>query len=188
MLTAAGTNAPSGNPIANLSGLQESKGIEVNVAYQPRPHWQIQVGYTYIDARVKTSTTATLPGAVLDNAPHNAGNFWTRYNFPAGRFKGLGFGYGLVYAGARQAIITNVPTTITINPATRAVTATGRLELPSFARSDLALYYKHGRLDYAVNVGNLFDHAYLSGAIPADATRLKPGDPRKLTFSVKWDL
>jgi len=188
VLTGTGTTSPTGSPIANLSGLQESKGVEVNVAYQPKPYWQIQVGYTYIDARVKTSTTAILPGALLDNTPRNAGNLWTRYNVPKGPFKGLGFGYGFIYSGQRQAIITNVPTTITINPITRAVTATGRLELPGFSRSDLAVYYRRGRLDYAVNVGNIFDRRFIAGAIPADATRLKPGDPRKITFSVKLDL
>lgn len=188
VLTATGTNAPSGNPIANLSGLQEGKGVEATVAYQPLPHWQVQIGYTYIDARVKTSTTVTLPGALLDNSPHNAGNLWTRYNVPKGQLKGLGIGFGLVYAGVRQAIITNIPTTITVNATTRAVIATGRLELPGFTRSDLAVYYRRGRLDYALNVGNLLDRTYVSGAIPADATRLKAGDPRKLTFSVKVDL
>ena len=188
VLTGTGTNSPTGNPIANLSGLQESKGIEANVAYQPRPHWQVQIGYTYIDARVKTSATAILVGALLDNTPHHAANFWTRYNFPAGRLKGLGLGAGAVYAGARQAIITNVPTTITINPTTRAVTATGRLELPGYTRGDLAVYYRTGRLDYALNMVNVFDRTYVSGAIPADATRLKAGDPRKLTFSVRLDL
>ena len=188
VLTATGTNAPSGNPIANLSGLQESAGLEGNVAYQPLPHWQIQLGYTYIDARVKTSTAAILPGALLDNTPHNAGNLWTRYNIPSGRFQGFGFGYGFIYAGARQAIITNVPTTITINPVTNAVTATGRLQLPGYARSDFGFYYRHHRFDYALNISNIFDHAYISGAIPAEASRLKPGDPRKITLSVKLDL
>lgn len=188
VLTATGTNSPTGNPISNLSGLQQSQGVEANVAYQPLPNWQIQLGYTYIDARVKTSTTAILVGALLDNTPHHAGNFWTRYNVPSGRFKGLGIGTGVIYAGARQAIITNVPTTITINPTTRAVTATGRLELPGFTRSDLAVYYRRGRLDYALNLANVFDRTYITGAIPADATRLKAGDPRKLTFSVRLDL
>ena len=188
VLTGTGTTSPTGSPIANLSGLQESKGVEANAAYQPMPHWQIQVGYTYIDARVKTSTTVTLPGALLDNTPHNAGNIWTRYNVPAGRLKGLGFGAGAVYAGVRQAIITNVPRTITINPTTRAVAATGRLELPGYTRGDLAVYYRTGRFDYALNAVNIFDRTYISGAIPADATRLKAGDPRKLTLSVRYDL
>jgi len=187
VLTATGTTSATGNPIANLSGLQESKGIEANVAYQPLPNWQVQVGYTYIDARVKTSTTVTLPGALLDNTPHHAGNLWTRYNIPKGTFKGLGYGLGVIYAGARQAIITNVPRTITINPTTRAVTATGRLELPGFTRTDLAVYYKRGRIDYAINVSNMLDRSYIAGAIPADATRLKAGDPRKVSFSVKYD-
>jgi len=122
------------------------------------------------------------------HTPHHAGNLWTRYNAPSGRFKGLGIGTGVIYAGARQAIITNVPTTITINPTTRAVTATGRLELPGFTRNDLAVYYRRDRLDYALNLANVFDRTYITGAIPADATRLKAGDPRKLTFSVRLDL
>lgn len=88
----------------------------------------------------------------------------------------------------RQAIITNIPTTITVNATTRAVIATGRLELPGFTRSDLAVCYRRGRLDYALNVGSLLDRTYVSGAIPAVATRLTAGDPRKLTFSVKFDL
>jgi outer membrane receptor for ferric coprogen and ferric-rhodotorulic acid len=67
------------------------------------------------------------------------------------------------------------------------VTATGRLELPGFTRTDLAVYYKRGRVDYAINVSNMLDRSYIAGAIPADATRLKAGDPRKVSFSVKYD-
>lgn len=188
VLTGTGTNAPSGNPIANLSGLQEAQGLEVNVAYLPKPYWQIQMGYTYIDARVKTSTTTTLPGALLDNTPRNSGNLFTRYNIPAGRLKGLGFGLGVISAGARQAIITNVPRTITVNTTTGAVTATGQLKLPGYTRTDLGFYYKRGHFDYALNIGNIFDRTYIAGAIPADATRLNPGDPRKITFSIRYDL
>lgn len=188
VLTATGTTSPTGNPIANLSGLQEAKGVEVSVSYLPKPYWQIQAGYTYIDAKVKTSTTATLPGARLDNTPKHSGNLFTRYNLPEGRFKGLGFGLGVIYAGERQAIITNVVRTVTVNATTGIATVTGPLALPGYTRVDVGLYYKRGRFDYALNVGNLFDETYISGAIPADATRLSPGDPRKITFSIRYNL
>lgn len=188
VLTATGTTSPTGNPIANLSGLQEAKGVEVSVSYLPKPYWQIQAGYTYIDAKVKTSTTATLPGARLDNTPKHSGNLFTRYNLPDGRFKGLGFGLGVIHAGERQAIITNVVRTVTVNATTGIATVTGPLALPGYTRVDVGLYYKRGRFDYALNVGNLFDETYISGAIPADATRLSPGDPRKITFSIRYDL
>ena len=174
VLTATGRNAPSGNPIANLSGLQQSKGLEFNVAYLPQPYWQIQIGYTAIDARVKESITSTIVGALLDNTPHNSGNLWTRYNIPAGSLKGLGFGGGLIYTGKRQGIITNV--------------STGRLEEPSYTRADLGLYYRRGRYDYAVNTQNLFDRTYVAGILPGDATRINPGEPRKISFSVRADF
>lgn len=188
VLTGTGTTSPTGSPIANLSGLQESKGVELSVAYLPVPHWQIQAGYTYIDAKVKTSTTATLPGARLDNTPRNAGNLFTRYNLPAGRLKGLGLSLGVIYVGDRQAIITNVARTVTVNPTTGIATVTGPLVLPGYTRVDAGIYYKRGRFDYALNIGNAFDETYISGAIPADATRLSPGEPRKITLSIKFDL
>jgi iron complex outermembrane recepter protein len=174
VLTASGTNTPAGNPISNLSGLQESQGVELGVAYLPVPNWQVQIGYTYIDARVKASTTTTIVGAQLDNTSHNSGNLWTRYNVPRGALKGLGFGLGAVYAGRRQAIITNVPAS--------------RLQLPSYTRIDFGIYYRTRRIDYALNASNLFDRTYVVGAIPGGPERLSPGDPRKLTFSVRLDL
>ncbi|WP_415909004.1 TonB-dependent siderophore receptor [Oleiharenicola sp. Vm1] len=172
VLTSTGKTAPSGNTIANLSGLQESRGVEVSGAWLPKPYWQVQFGYTYIDATVKTSTTATLPGALLDNTPHHGASLWTRYNVPTGKLKGLGFGFGAVYAGKRQAIITNV--------------ATARLELPGYTRADVSAYYRTKHFDYALNVGNVFDRTYLAGAMPGGADRLNPGEPRKITFSVRY--
>ena len=188
VLTATGTTSPTGSPIANLSGLQQAKGVEVSMAYLPRPYWQIQIGYTYIDAKVKTSTTATLPGALLDNTPRHSGNLFTRYNLPEGRGKGLGFGLGVIRVGERQAIITNVARTVTVNATTGIATVTGPLALPGYTRIDAGIYYKRGRFDYALNVGNIFDKTYIAGAIPADATRLSPGEPRKITLSIRFDL
>ena len=171
VLTATGTTSPSGNAIANLSGLQRSKGVEVNVAYLPKPNWQVQLGYTYIDARVITSTTATIVGALLDNTPHNAGSLWTRYNFTQGNLKGLGLGLGVINTGRRQAIITN-------NPA-------ARFELPGYTRADIGLYYVTRRIDYALNVSNVTDKTYIAGALPGGADRINPGEPRRLTFSAR---
>jgi iron complex outermembrane recepter protein len=174
VLTGTGTTSPTGNPIANLSGLQQSKGVEFEVAYLPVPHWQIQAGYTYIDARVKKSTTATLVGALLDNTPHNAGNLWTRYNFPTGPLRGFGVGLGVIYVGQRQAIITNV--------------ATARFELPSYTRADFALFFRAKQYDLALNVQNALDRTYIAGALPGGADRINPGDPRKITLSARYNF
>ncbi len=174
VLVGTGTTTPTGNAIAILSGLQQSRGVEVNVSYLPQPNWQVQAGYTYIDARVKSSPTATIVGALLDNTPHNAASLWTRYNFTQERLKGLGLGLGFVYTGMRQAIITNVPT--------------ARFQLPSYTRTDVGVYYRRGHFDYALNVTNLFDRTYIAGAFPGGADRINPGDPRRLSLSIRYDL
>lgn len=173
VLTATGTTSSTGNAIANLSGLQQSKGFELELAYLPKPYWQVQVGYTYIDAKVITSTTASIVGARLDSTPHHSGSLWTRYNFPSGGLKGLGLGLGTIWVGSdREAVITNV--------------ATSRLTLPGYARTDVGLYYKYKRYDLAVNVANVFDRAYLAGAFPGGPDRINPGEPRKVTFSARY--
>lgn len=175
VLTTTGTTAPSGNTIANLSGLQQSKGFEVDVAYLPQPHWQILVGYTYIDAKVKSSTTASIVGARLDSTPHHSGSLWTRYNVPDGALKGLGAGLGVIYVGGdREVVVTNVEA--------------NRVQLPGYTRIDLGLYYKFRSYDLALNVANLFDRTYIAGAMPGGVDRINPGEPRKVTLSARYSF
>jgi iron complex outermembrane receptor protein len=171
VLEGVGITSPDGRSVMRLIGEQQSKGIEVEATYLPRPHWQLQLGYTYIDATVTSTTTVTDIGARLSNVARNSGSFWTRYNLPSGRLKGFGAGLGIIYQGQRNGSSTNNPLSL--------------LPAPAYTRVDTAFYWKRGRYDFAINVQNLFDEAYLSSTSIRFFTQIYPGDPRKVTASLK---
>jgi len=161
-------NATVGQAISRLDGQQKSKGVEVELQWQPLPNWQIQTGYAYSKAQITASLTNPFSvGQDLANAPRSTGNVWTRYNIPHGPLKGLGFGTGVIYVGDAWA---GDPTTALY------------YKLPAWTRVDSSIYYKWKRYDFAVNIQNLMDKRYISSA--QSATTLNIGEQRKITFSV----
>jgi iron complex outermembrane receptor protein len=152
----------------NLSSV--SRGVELSVNYQPEPYFQMQLGYTSDDAHVSQSAQPTVIGAQLANAPRQSGNFWTRYNVPDGALRGFGVGFGLIYTGARNGVLSNVSTSM--------------LTIPSNTRADLAFYYKWKHCDCAINVTNLTDRSYIGSADAS--TDVVPGAPRKITVSARY--
>lgn len=166
--TVATGNALVGQAISRLDGGQESKGYEFETRWQPVTNWQVQLGYAYSKAVISASLTnpATI-GLDLANAPRKSGNLWTRYNFPKGVFQGLGVGGGLIYVG--QAWAGDPTTTVYYN-------------LSGYVRADSAVYYKWKRYDVALNIQNIFDRRYISGA--QSALTLNVGEERKFTLSM----
>jgi iron complex outermembrane receptor protein len=170
--TVATGNAQVGQAISRLDGKQTSKGVELEVQWQPVPNWQLQAGYAYSKAIIAAS--ARNPASVgldLANAPRVSGSFWTRYNFSSGELKGLGFGTGVVYVGKAWA---GDPTT------------TVYFTLPAWTRVDGSMYYKWKRYNFALNVQNLLDRSYISSA--QSAITLNIGEQRKFTFSLSTRL
>lgn len=147
----------------------ESKGVELSLNLQPKPHFQVQVGFSFNDASVTRSAAATLVGAQLANAPRQSGNIWMRYNVPEGRLRGFGVGLGIVHTGERNAVVDN--------------RTANMLTIPANTRGDLSFYYTAKRYELALNFNNLTDVSYIAGG---DAqTNLTPGSPRKITVSMK---
>jgi iron complex outermembrane receptor protein len=160
---------PDGVQIYRLIGQQRSQGVELSVNYQPQPYFQMQLGYTYDDARTTQSLDPALINARNENAPRQSANFWSRYNVPVGGWRGLGAGLGLIHVGERNGLTTNV--------------AASSLRIPANTRLDLALYYRWRRYEFAMNVTNVLDLAYIASAdSPIDVV---PGAPRKITASLK---
>jgi iron complex outermembrane receptor protein len=171
VLEGTGVTSPDGRAVQRIIGQQQSRGVELEASYHPVPHWQLQLGYTYIDATVKrTSNTADI-GARLANVANNSGSLWTRYNSPNPRLKGLGAGLGVIYQGRRNGNSVNNPLSL--------------LAAPGYTRVDAGLYYRWGRYDLALNVANLFDRFYISSTSIRFFTQIYPGDPRKITASLK---
>lgn len=138
------------------SGEQTSRGIELYAVGEILPGWNLVAGYTYLDAFVNKDTTE-IEGNILTNVPTNEFSLWTTYEIQQGSLNGLGFGLGLFYIGERQGDLENTFT------------------LPSYFRTDAALFYDRDRWSVQLNVENLFDVEYFAGA--DSRLRVDPGAP-----------
>jgi iron complex outermembrane recepter protein len=150
-------------------GADRSKGFELEIAGFILPNWQVNVSYSYIDARVLRDTKPELIGLRKENTPFNSGNFWTRYNFKnQSPLKGFGAGLGLQYSGDKVPWFTRA------------------FKVPSYTLLDLAFYYTPGKGDMqlALNVNNVLDKTYWIGA--QNYLRLFPGAPRSILLTATY--
>lgn len=166
--TVATGAAQVGQAISRLDGEQKSTGVEVELRWQPLPNWQIQTGGAYSHARITASTkNPTSVGMDLANAPRKTANFWTRYNFASGPFKGFGIGAGMIRVGEAWA---GDPTTAVY------------FKMPAWTRTDLSAYYKWKRYDFSLNVQNALDKRYVASAFSANVLNI--GEQRKITIAI----
>jgi iron complex outermembrane receptor protein len=170
-------NAGVGGTCSQQVGGERSKGMEVEVDFQPIDGWQILAGYAYTDASIdKTyaANAAPLVGARLTNSARSSANLWTRYDFSEGALSGAGVGLGVVYS---SEITGSLPSL-----SDRRV-----LVLPSYVIADLAFYYTlRERYHFTLKVGNLFDKRYFEGVnSTTNENGVVPGAPRNIAFSLR---
>lgn len=160
----SGANDPF---VTEQTGLQRSQGIELNVVGEVLPGWNILASYAYTDARVVEDDSIE-EGNFLINVPQNAASLWTTYQIPTGNLRGLGFGVGLFYAGEQQGDLNN------------------SFSLPSYLRTDAALFYQGDRFRVSLNFQNLFDVNYFEGA--RGDLRVIPGAPFTVFGKINWEF
>ncbi|WP_138497192.1 TonB-dependent siderophore receptor [Nostoc sp. PA-18-2419] len=148
-------------------GEQRSRGVELFFTGELAPGWNIIAAYNYTDGRVIRDNTFKV-GSLLTNTPENSASLWTTYIIPKGKLQGFGGGLGVFYFGDRQGDLTNTYT------------------LPSYVRTDAALYYRHNQFQAALNFQNLFDVLYYQGAY--NFNRVFRGEPFEVEATLKWQL
>ena len=132
-------------------GEQRSRGVEVDIAGEVLPGLRLIGSYAYTDAKITESNDGT-QGNRPANVPEHTGSVWGVYQFPEGIVRGLGFGLGIIAVGSRPA--DNL----------------GTADLPSYLRTDAALYFRRWKhLDLALNFRNLFDQEYFESSNFGDA-------------------
>jgi iron complex outermembrane recepter protein len=149
------------------TGEQRSRGVEFNIAGEILPGWNIIAGYAYTDAEITEDNTFD-EGNRLNNVPENAFNLWTTYEIQSGDFQGLGVGLGFFFVGERQGDLANT------------------FELPSFLRTDAAIFYRRDRFRAAINLRNLFDIEYFESA--TNINRVSLGDPLTVQGTISWEF
>lgn len=153
------------NPGFNIqTGEQQSQGVELTLGGEILPGWDIIAGYTYTDARITEDNTFDEGNRLY--APENAFNLWTSYQIQSGSLQGLGVGIGLFFEGERQGDLANT------------------FAIPSYLRTDAAIFYEHDRFRASLNFRNLFDVDYFENAF--STLRVYPGQPFAIQGRISW--
>ena len=149
------------------TGEQNSQGIEFNLTGEILPGWNIYGGYAYTDARITEDNTFEV-GNQIPNTPYHAFNLWTTYEIQEGDFQGLGAGLGAFFVGDRAGDLDNT------------------YEIPSYFRTDAAIFYEKDRFRAALNFRNLFDITYFESG--SSSTRVNYGKPFTVQASLSWQF
>jgi iron complex outermembrane recepter protein len=158
------TEDPDNSGFSIQTGEQRSQGVELSIAGELLPGWNIIAGYAYTDAEITEDNTLPV-GNRLANVPENSFNLWTTYEIQQGSLQGLGLGLGLFYVGERQGDFDN------------------SFQIPSYLRTDAAIFYNRDRFRAALNFRNLFDVNYIEGG---SFENLFPGAPFTVQGTISW--
>ncbi|MEO0537520.1 MAG: TonB-dependent siderophore receptor [Cyanobacteria bacterium P01_A01_bin.123] len=146
------------------TGEVASRGIELYLNGEILPGWNITTGYTYLDAFISEDNT-DIEGKRPGNVPEHQFSLWTTYEIQQGNLEGLGAGLGLFYVGERPGDTSNTFT------------------LPSYFRTDAALFYQRNNWRAQLNFENLFDIEYFTSANYEIRESVNPGEPFGVTAS-----
>ncbi len=154
-----------------LAGELREQGAEVNVTGNITEHWEILVGYTYLDGRSLGLFGTNLKGPV-PNTAHNQANLWTTYDLDSG-FK---FGLGANYLGRRTAFKSD---------------SQGVAHVPAYVTWDtMSSYAFTDNVTLQLNGYNLFDKKYYANSYFSSVieNHVLPGAGRTLTISAIVNL
>ncbi|NDJ19834.1 TonB-dependent siderophore receptor [Myxacorys almedinensis] len=161
------TTDPNDPSFSIQTGEQRSRGIELNLAGEILPGWNIFAGYSYIDARITKDNDLPIGNRLL-NAPENSFNLWTTYEIQQGPLQGFGAGVGFFFVGERPGDLNN------------------SFQLPSYFRTDASLFYRQGQFRAALNIRNLFNVDYFETSY--SDTFVFPGEPFIVQGTISWQF
>jgi iron complex outermembrane receptor protein len=148
-------------------GEQRGRGIDLDIAGEILPGWNIIASYAYLDAKITKDNRFDV-GNRLNNIPRNTASLWTTYTIQSGNLKGLGFGAGIFFVDKRAGDLAN------------------SFILPGYTRFDAALFYTRGNFRAALNLKNLFETKYFAGS--QSRSSVVPGAPFEVRGTISWDF
>jgi len=151
------TPAPDNPTVSIQVGEQRSRGIELDVVGEILPGFNLIATYAYTDAEITKDDRPNIEGNQPNNVPQHSGSLWATYEIQNGSLQGLGFGTGIFVIGDRQGDLENT------------------FELPSYVRTDAAIFYRRDNWQVSLNFKNLFDVDYYESA--RDRNAVFPGAP-----------
>lgn len=151
------------NPANSLITGSRTRGFEAQFTGQITPQWQVNAGYSYLDADERGRVAAgALANRSIGQVPRHMASLWNRYDVN----DRLGFGLGVTHQASQFASISNV------------------VRLPAFTRVDAAVFFKlTDRIDAQINVENLFDERYFPAS--HNDNNITTGEPINARFTIR---
>lgn len=147
-----------------------SKGIEIEFNGQISKSFAINGAYNYNDAKITEDINPDKIDEKLGLSPDHQGNIWAKYEILDRKLlNGLGFGAGINFSSKTPML--QAPTLIT----------------PGYAIADAAVFYKINRISLNLNINNVFNKRYYTGAV-RERERYYTGAPRNIMFRVGYTL
>jgi iron complex outermembrane receptor protein len=156
---ALGPNGNNANAVF-ATGEVRNRGLEIDVAGEVLPRWNLAFNYAYLDSAITKDPTASLIGRQMPNAaPHKAGLF-TRVDLP--------FGAGV--GGSVEAVDDRVE-------------PFAGIRAPGYVVVDLHYFQQvTPRIRMLARIDNVFDRQYAASSLFVARAGNIPGQPR--TFSI----
>nr|WP_283950053.1 TonB-dependent siderophore receptor [Agrobacterium tumefaciens] len=169
------TTDPDNTSYNVQTGEIRTRGFELSGTANITDNLRLTAAYSYIDAEVTKTNTATQLGKSPYAVPRNQASAWVDYTFDSGALDGLGLGGGMRYVGK--------------SPGDGANT----FWVPSATLFDAAIRYDFGKkfpdlkgLQLSVNATNLFDKEYVAACYATTFCYYGSGRTVYGTLSYKW--
>jgi iron complex outermembrane receptor protein len=146
-------------------GTQLSKGVEVELTANPFNGMNIVAGYAYNESKYSNADPSVNGLRPALSGPQRMLNFWLSYRIPAGKYQGLGAGFGGNMGSSSYQ--TN--------------TQTAKVIIPSYQLFDATVYYDQPKFRVGIKVDNLTSEK-------AWSVRLTPQSPARVlaNFTLKF--
>ncbi|WAC13042.1 TonB-dependent receptor [Dyadobacter pollutisoli] len=147
-----------------------SKGFEVEANGQISRSFSVNAAYNYNDAKITEDLVETNIGLKQGLAPAHQGNIWAKYEASGnGVLNGVGLGAGMSFSSKTPML--QAPT----------------LTTPGYSVIDAAISYKINRVMLNLNINNIANKRYYTGAVRA-TERFYTGAPRNIMFRIGYSL
>jgi len=163
------TTDPDNPDFSIATGEQRSRGVELDVAGEILPGWNIIANYAYIDAEITEDNDLPV-GNRLFNVPEHSFNLWTNYEIQTGDLQGLGFGLGFNFVDERFGDLDNSFT------------------VDSYFLTNAAISYERDNWQAALNFRNLFDVNYIQGTENGRTSEIYPGQGFTVVGSISVEF
>ncbi|MFC0269552.1 TonB-dependent siderophore receptor [Kushneria aurantia] len=145
------------------------QGAELELIGSVTDQWDVIAGYTYLDTKVETASTARGDGTFL-LMPENTVNLWTQYSFEGGRLDGVHIGGGVTAMDSFSGF------------------AEPQVEAPGYAVVDAMIGYDFtSQLKGSLNFNNIFDREYYS-RVGSTNTFNFYGEPANVVAEMRYDF